>query len=440
MSNLKKVIIIGRTNVGKSSLFNRLSSNVKALALDISGVTRDFIKDTITWKDSTFELFDSGGLVLSKSKNEIEQMIRKIGLSLINDADLILFVCDGTTGILNEDREIATILHQSNKKVILVINKIDTKLAQEQQYEFENLGFKNIISVSAEHGINISDLLDLIYDFIGSTIITEEKNLLYKVVLLGKPNVGKSSLLNLLLQEERSIVTNKPGTTREAISGNVKFYKETIKITDTAGVRRKRAVNEYIEELMVKNTLAAVRNSDIVLLLLDASCIQFSDQELKLSFYVFEQGKALIILFNKDDLLDESKKKEFQYNISPYKFFLKKIESLGISCKTGKNIGKILTLINKVWQRHSYKFKDIELTDIFKKALQKTPLFHKSLNLIVYSAEQIKTAPITILLNVNQPKWFGQSQLAFLENVLRSKFELRSAPILFLTKKKKILN
>ncbi|MES1225361.1 MAG: GTPase, partial [Bacteroidota bacterium] len=217
MSNFKKVIIVGRANVGKSTLFNRFSTDVKSITSDFAGVTRDFIRDIVSWNGATFELIDSGGLILKKTQDEIALKVRDIGLNLINQADLILFVCDGTTGVLPEDREISKILHQSGKKVIVLVNKIDTKLAQEQQYEFENLGFNQVVPVSAQHAINTGELLNIIVDNIGSTTNKDDEEAKFKIVLLGKPNVGKSSLLNCLLQEERSIVADFPGTTREAV-------------------------------------------------------------------------------------------------------------------------------------------------------------------------------------------------------------------------------
>lgn len=432
----KKVVIVGRTNVGKSTLFNRLSSSVKSMVLDFSGVTRDFIKDTISWDNSTFDIVDSGGLILHKAKDEIEKKVRDIALELIKEADLILFVCDGVAGVLQEDREIAKILHHNKKPVMLVINKIDTRLAQEQEYEFDMLGFKNSITISAQHGINVGDLLDSIVRLIGPSTPSKEDEPVYRVVLLGKPNVGKSSLLNLLLDHERSIVANQPGTTREAVSEKVRFYKETIQLTDTAGVRRQRSVNEKIETLMVKSTFGAVKEADIILLLIDSSMAEISDQELKLAFYVFEEGKALIFLFNKEDLSDEKKKKDLEFSLSPYGHLMKKVEKLNISCKSGKNVGKILPLINEVWQRYSHKFTDTELTDLFKNALAKTPLYHSGFPLMLFSVKQLKTAPITISLTVNQPSWFGESQKSFFENVLRSEYDLRGVPVLFSLRKK----
>ncbi len=438
MNNLNKVVIVGRTNVGKSTLFNRLSSTVKALTFDLAGVTRDFIKDVVTWNNVTFELIDSGGLVLKKTQDEITDKIKNIGFSLIKDADLVLFVCDGTVGVLPEEKEIAKTLHQQNKNVIVVVNKMDSKSSKEYLYEFEQFGFKNIIHVSAEHGLNIGDLLDQIVNDLLKIGVKgkKEEEPLFKVVLIGKPNVRKSSLLNLLLKNERSIVSPVAGTTREAVSENVKFYKETIQLTDTAGIRKKRAVTEDIENLMVKSSLEAIKNSDIIVLLTDISEAQLSDQELKLAFYVFELGKALIILFNKSDLLTDQNKKDLEHNLSKYDFLINKVEILHISCKTEKNIGRILPLVDEVWKKYSQKLSDIEVISLFKLALQRTPLFHRSMPLMVFSAKQIKSDPITILLIVNEPKWFGDSQKAFFENILRKEYDLKGVLILFVFKKR----
>lgn len=441
---MKKVVILGRLNVGKSTLFNRLSTTVKTITLDYEGVTRDFVKDIVQWDNVKFELIDSGGLNLRKTQDIILGKVRDIGLQLVQEADVIVFVCDGTTGILQEDQEIAKVLHKSGKKVILVINKTDNKLTQEHEHEFKKLGFTHNVPLSATHSIGIGDLLDVIVSEIKSTTQAspkatpgrEEDDAIYKVALLGKPNAGKSSLLNILVQKERAIVTDIPGTTREPLSEKIKFYKKTIQITDTAGIRRQRAVTERIEELMVKSAFDAVKDADIILLLMDASEGTISDQELKLAFYVFDQGKALILLFNKYDLLTPELKKDFEYSLEPYEFMLKKVEKLYISCLTDKNLGKLLPLIDDVWHKHSSKFNNLEITQLFREALAKKPLFHKGLPLIVFNAEQVKTAPINILLKVNEPKWFTDSQRGFFENTLRAKYDLQGAPVQFVIRKR----
>ncbi len=433
---MKKVVIVGRMNVGKSTLFNRLSTRVKSLTLDYEGVTRDFIKDIVSWRGVTFELIDTGGISLKKQESAIDEAVRQIALNAVQESNIVLFVVDGAAGILAQERELAAFLHKSGKKIILVVNKFDTKAAQENINEFYELGFGLLIPISAQHGLAIGDLLDAIVDeLVAQPSEKEEEKPKYKVVLLGKPNVGKSSLLNLLLKKERAIVADLPGTTREAIGETIKFYKESIQLIDTAGVRKKRAVTEDIETLMVKSTFEAVRDADIILLLTDASEGKISDQELKLAFYVFEQGKALVLLFNKEDLTTEETQTFLEHSLEEYQFFLSKIESIAISCKTGQNIGKILPLVNDVWNRHSQQFSDLELTTLFKAELERRPLFKHTNPLFVYKAKQVKTAPITIVLYVNEPIWFGPSQLSFFENVLRAAYPLKSIPLHFMVRK-----
>jgi GTPase len=429
-----RVVIVGRMNVGKSSLFNRLSTSVKSLAFDYAGVTRDFIRDTVCWQNSCFELLDTGGVSLKKSADAITEKVRQQALELIKEADIVVFVVDGASGPIADDHDIATLIHKMGKETILVVNKMDVGAAKEQVFVFDRLGFKTVVPVSCQQGTGIGDLLDAIVaaipHFKGGI---EEQKAEFNVALLGKPNVGKSSLLNALLQRERSMVFNEPGTTREAISERISFHQEDIMLTDTPGIRRKRSIDEPLEGLMVKSALHAVKNADVVLLLVDASQGGLSDQELKLAFYVFtELHKALIILFNKSDLTDEEIKDEREMVSSVYKYFLKKIEQLDISCLTGKNVGKIIPLVHKVWQRHSQKFSASELTLICQEALHRKPLYHQSELLKVFRVRQVKAAPISLLMIVNQPTWFGPSQLGYFDTILRRNYDLKSVPLVFM--------
>ena len=432
---LPNVVIVGRTNVGKSTLFNRLSENVKAIALDLEGVTRDFLSDTIAWQGRSFELIDTGGISLRKTQDPILSQTRAIALAMIESADIILFVVDGKCGLVTEDREIAQLLHKHSKTVFLVINKIDIKDAVENTYSFEGLGFPKSCFISASHGKNIIDLLELIVAHLPEPMMVDVEEPAYKVMFFGKPNVGKSSLMNLLLQKDRSIVSPEPGTTREALVERVKFYSEDIQLADTPGVRRMRSVTEPLEGMMVQSTMQALKDADIVLLLVDGSAEHLVDQELKLAFYAFDsQYKALMILFNKSDLIDEAKRARFEHSLEEYKFLLKKIITLDISCKTGKNIGKILPAVKELWDRHSQEFNQNELTQLFKEASVRRPLYHNKNLLMFHSAHQVGTAPITIVLHVNVPMWFGQSQLAFYERTLRDKYNLRGVPIKFIVR------
>ncbi len=439
MSTKAQVMIVGRVNVGKSTLFNRLTERVKSITLDYEGVTRDFLREEIAWKDALFDLIDTGGIHLKKTHDPLFEAMRKQVLDLVARADVIIFMVDGTVGVLPEDREIAKFIHKLGKPVILVVNKIDSKQAQERYYEFERLGFKRMLGLSGEHGKGIPELLDNVVELLPEHVSYKpEQKPAFKIMLLGKPNVGKSSLMNALLNQERAIVSEIPGTTREAISEQITFYKEAIKITDVPGIRRKRAVTGELEPLMVKSAFDALRKSDIILLLIDGSSDTLVDQELKLAFYVFqEQYKALIVLINKADLMDEHSEAGLEQSFEAYHYFIKKIPVMKISCKTGKNVGRVLPLIKKVWDRASQRFDDAELQRLFIEAAKKKPLYRARMPLLVYKVRQIRTAPITIEMIVNESRWFGPSQLSFFENILRSEYDMIGVPVKFIVRKGK---
>ncbi len=432
---LNKVVIIGRTNVGKSTLFNRLSTDVKSMTLDYEGVTRDFLVDTVQWKDRAFELLDTGGIDFKKGLNVLTEAIRDRAVEMLNQADVLLFVCDAAVGVTNEDKLLAKFVHKLNKPTLLLLNKSDTKQAELNRYDFDQLGFSNTMEISAQHGMGIAELLDTLIGMLPPVQDFKEEPLGFKIVLLGKPNVGKSSLMNLLVEKERSLVADIPGTTREAISDKIQFHRETIQVTDTAGIRRQRSVDEGIEELMVKSSFAAVRDANIILLLLDGEEGMISQQELKLASYAFEQGKAVIILRNKQDLVDSDIQTSWTFETEPYDYILKKIDILNISCKTGYNIGKVMPLIKDVWERYTMKVSSAELTVVLKEALERTPLFKQSQRLKLFSAKQIGDGPFMVRLNVNDPQMYGDSQRAFFENILRKKYNLKSIPVMFAVKK-----
>ncbi len=433
---LPRVVIVGRMNVGKSTLFNRLSVNAKSMTFDYEGVTRDFISDIVSWKDLSFELIDTGGISLKKSQDVIQEQVRQRAVHMMEGADLLLIVCDGTVGVTNEDREVVQACRKLGKKIILVVNKVDNKATQEHEFEFQRLGLKSILFISALHGSAAGDLLDEIVAALPpQTTPIEPKETSCKIVILGKPNVGKSSLMNLLAQQERAIVSPIAGTTREAVAQPITFYQQDLLVTDTPGVRRKRSIDEKLESMMVKSAFRAVDEANVVLLLIDSSSHAIADQELKLAFYVFEHFKSLIILFNKDDLSDQDIKKDMDFSLSVYDYFLKKIPQLHISCKTGKNVGKVLPLVKQVYERASQTLSDDELTFLFKEALRYKPLYHQQMVIHVKRARQIASNPITIVLITETPDWFGPTQLGFFDNVLRSKYDLQGVPIKFLTRR-----
>lgn len=435
MNNPPIVAIVGRMNVGKSTLFNRLSTSVKSLTLDYAGVTRDIMRDTIQWNERTFELIDTGGISLKKAKDIITEKVRQQALDIVAKADIVLLVIDGSIGLTREDNDIAMYIRKQNKQVILVVNKSDKKSTADHSADAYALGYKNIVFISAEHGKGISDLLDIIIDFLPAKA-NKQEDTSYRVMLLGRPNVGKSSLMNALLNYERSIVADIPGTTREAITESVKFYKEHIAITDTPGIRRRKTIKTEIETMMVHSAFEALKDSDIILLLLDATEGGFVDQDLKLAFYGFsDQYKSLIILINKWDLATEEHRKEIESNFELYQHLIKKVPVLKISCKDGKNIGQVLPLIQKVWQDTNHQWEHGELNALFLPQLAKRPLMHTGYQLKVFKAYQVRKAPITICLEVNHPEWFGPSELGFFENLIRKAYKLPGVPLKFITKK-----
>lgn len=431
------VAIIGRPNVGKSTLFNRISRDAKTLTYDEPGVTRDVIGDQIVLQGKPCVLFDTGGITIRKQKDPILEEVRQRALGMLEQASVILFMGDGVVGPLPDDFEIAKLLHKKAVPVFTVINKTDVAAAQEHIYEFERFGFP-VYQISATHGRGIDALLKEVSKHIPIHTASEEAAIepQCRVAIIGKPNVGKSSLLNELVQKDRVIVADMPGTTREAVSESVTFYAEDIKLTDTPGMRRQRGVSQPLEQLMVKSALRAIDAAHIVVLVVDGASGELSDQELKLAFYVFEEKhKSLIILFNKQDLVTDEGKEDLGRQKDEYKYLLDKIEMLSISCKTGKNVGKVLPLINAVWHRTRQQFARDELTMFIKEALRHKPLYKGGQMLTFGRAEQTRCTPITIELTMGNPTAWEHTQLGYVENQLRKEYDLKSAALVLVPKK-----
>lgn len=443
MNLMHKVVIVGRTNVGKSSLFNCIAPHVKSLTLDREGVTRDMVTDFVEWNGIKFEIIDTGGIDLCKKTDEmtctITQRVRKI----LDQASVLLFVVDGQTGITQKDLEIKKLLHTLKKPTLILVNKIDTQHQDDLIAEFYQLGFDKVFAVSAVHSRHIADLLDaVVQEF--ATIKLSEKTMDetpgFKVALLGRPNAGKSSLMNLLLNQDFSIVSPVAGTTREALRKRIALNKNVIELIDTAGVRKKSNVakssnvDSELESMMVTNALQAAKRAHIVLLVIDVQEPELTAQELKLTSYAFDGGAAVIVLFNKQDLLDDYGKAQLDSSLEAYQYFIKKLETLNISCKSGKNIGKVLPMVQEVWERFNTKFTDRYLTDLFVAAISKTPLFKNEQQIYLYKARQIGNAPMRIELIVKNVVIFDETHKAFFENVLRKAQNLKSVPIFFYEK------
>lgn len=436
VQSFPKILLVGRTNVGKSTIFNRLVQEKKSIVFEREGVTRDYIQETITWNDKTFDLIDTGGLVFGRHVDDIQKKVQEKVMPLLEGASLILFVCDAKNGLVGEDTIIARALHKSKRPVIVLLNKADNQpKLEENTPDFYQLGFPEMLPTSAIHGIGIGTLLNRIVDHVGDPLEGELEKPQYKVVIVGKPNAGKSSLMNLLIKQERSIVSDIAGTTREAIESNIYYCSDLIQMVDTAGVRKKRNVTDELETLMVKSSMEAVRTADIVVMMIDASQGQISDQELKLLFYAYEQKKIMLILFNKSDLLDEYTRQTLEQSMEKYNFILKKIPQLWTSCLTMRNINKILNEIKTLWERCKQEFNSTEVNEIVQGELAHKPLYRAGNALRLFKIRVIKGTIPTFVLHVNHPAWFGESELACIENILRKHFDLRGCPIQFSVRK-----
>lgn len=431
-----KVLLVGRTNVGKSTLFNRLINEKKSIVLDREGVTRDYVEDLVTWDDKTFSLVDTGGLQHKREINPIDQLVQEKVVALIKSAAMILFVCDGKNGLTREDKVIAKQLHSFNKPTILVVNKADNEdIKREQGSEFYSLGFKEIFYTSATHGSGIGNLLDRISQGVSTAHQQEVQIPSYNIAIIGKPNVGKSSLMNLLINQERSIVSDIAGTTREAISEKIYHCSDLIQVTDTPGIRKKSRVCDELETLMVKSSLKTVREADIVLLVVDASAGPISDQELKLLFLIYEEKKPLLVIFNKTDIIDDYAATLLEQSKEAYDFILKKVPTVSISCVTKKNVGKIFNHVQKVWDRCQQHFNSTEVDELVKGELSTKPLYHTKVELKLFKIRHTEGKVPTFVLHVNYPEWFGPSQLACIENILRKHYDLKGCPISFIVRK-----
>jgi len=442
---LKKpvVSIIGRINVGKSTLFNRITKKKIAIVESEPGVTRDRIYAECEWKEKQFTLIDTGGIDSIK-KEKIHKKINTQTELAIEEADLIILLVDIKEGINSDDFKIAKTIRDKNKPSILVANKGDVKGSELKLYEFYELGLGDPFIISAEHGLNVDNLLDRIVSFVSEKKVNpekEEKDTI-KVSIIGKQNVGKSSILNYILGEDRIIVSEYPGTTRDAIE--VTFKRNSLKLvfTDTAGLRDKAKPKEDIEYYSTLRTFKAVNNSDIVLLILD-STQGVSVQDKKIASYIQKEKKACIIILNKSDLIkDEVDKnlliKETKYELS----FIKNSPIMLTSALTGYNIGKIIFKIKEVAFQYSKKISTPILNNFLKKTIYENPPKFIEGNLLKISyATQIGIKPPKFLLFVNNPKLMYTSYYNYLENKIHKAFGFEGSPVIInlIKKDKKVV-
>ena len=431
----KTVCLIGRPNVGKSTIFNRLIKEKKSIILDIPGITRDRIYGTVNYKDKKFDLIDTGGIDLGK--DDFNEDIKVQASLAIEESDLILFVIDGKEDLTNNDFKIRDMLIKSDKEVIVVANKIDNKQREDNIYAFYELGFEKIFAVSGEHNLGFNEILDEITKDINITSENEEDEIL-KFCIIGRPNVGKSSLINALLNEERVIVSDVAGTTRDAIDTKFTYdHKEYIAI-DTAGMRKKGKIYEEVEKYSLLRSMKAIERSDVCVIVIDAST-GIIEHDKHIVSYATDAGKAIVLVVNKWDTVEDPNmdikkwKKDVENNFQ----FIPYTKLVFLSALNKKRIHMLMPEIISAYENNRKEIKTSLLNDIITEAAALHPApSYKGKRLKIYFVSQTGIKPPKFTFQVNNKGLVHFSYERYLENKIRENFDLTGTPIILQFKNK----
>lgn len=429
------VAIVGRPNVGKSTIFNRIIGERKSIVEDTPGVTRDRIYGKAEWLTKEFRVIDTGGIQLADQpfREEINMQVE----IAIDEADTILFVVNGKEGITNDDEYIARLLQRSQKKVILAVNKVDDFAQSDSIYEFYNLGLSDPIAVSGAHGIGIGDILDAIVNSFPDKI-QKDYDGMTRFCVIGRPNVGKSSLVNALLNQERVIVSNIEGTTRDAIDTPFKREGKEYVVIDTAGIRKRGKVYENIEKYSVLRAMSAIERSDVVLVVIDGES-GIRDQDKHVAGFAHEAGKGVIIVYNKWDAVEKDEKtmNRIEKEIRTQFQYISYAPILFVSALKKQRIQTILPMIDDVHDASVLRIQTNVLNEVLMDAqLMTPPPTHKGKRLKIYYASQVAVAPPTIVLFVNDPELLHFSYKRFLENSLREAFGFQGTTLRILARER----
>jgi GTP-binding protein len=431
------VAIVGRPNVGKSTLFNQLAGKRISIVEDTPGVTRDRIYADSEWLNTRFTMIDTGGIEPG-SQDELLQQMKYQAEIAIETADVILFITDGKEGITSTDRDVADLLRKSEKPIVLAVNKIDTQEEEANLYEFYNLAIGDPMSISASHKRGIGDLLDEIVKHFPEGGQTEEDDDVIHIAVVGKPNVGKSSLVNRLLGQERVIVSDIPGTTRDAIDTPIEIDGQKYVIIDTAGIRRKSRIDDSLERYSVIRALSAIRRCDVALIVID-STMEVTEQDTKIAGLVHEEGKGSILVMNKWDTIEKQTNTMNQYRqrLMNDLSFMTYAPSVFISAKTGQRVERITELVNYVYQQCTFRISTGVLNDCLADAIAvNEPPSDKGRRLKILYGTQVSVKPPTFVLFVNDPDLMHYSYKRYLENYFRKTFGLEGTPLHIILREK----
>ena len=432
------VAVVGRPNVGKSTLFNKLVGKRLSIVEDTPGVTRDRIYSECEWRNRKFMVVDTGGIEPQSEDVILKQMRRQAELA-IERADVIVFLTDVRIGVTADDHDVAVMLRKSGKPVVLCVNKCDSIGDPPAEfYDFYSLGLGDPIAVSAAHGHGSGDMLDEVFKHFPEEASEEYDDDQVKVAVIGKPNVGKSSLINRIAGEERVIVSDIAGTTRDAIDTEVENEHGRYVFIDTAGIRRKSKVLEKIEHYSVLRAYMAVDRSDVCVIMIDAT-VGFTEQDSKVAGYAHEQGKACIVAVNKWDAVEknDSTMNEFKKKLEESFSFMSYVPFIFISAKTGQRVEKLFEMINDVFRQNSMRISTGMLNDVLAYATTRVqPPSDKGRRLKIYYMTQPSTRPPTFVTFVNRADLFHFSYQRYLENQIRQTFGLEGTPVRFIIRER----